>query len=363
MARRVVANVAPSGTLVAYMLSLPPEDDRWLDFVAGHSVATPFHHPAWAKLLAETYGYSARLFAITDARAKPIAGFPALAIGGRLRRRRLVSLPFTDHCVPLVAAEGSTDLISDLLTNVRKTLEPASIIEIRAAIADTGVVHQPRGVLHLLRLDPDPDVVFAAFKRSQVQQPIAKAQREGVEVHRAESADELVSDFYRLHLATRRRLGVPVQPRRYFRLFWKRIVDERLGFVLLARLGKRPIAGGVFLSWNGTVVYKYGASDSEFLRLRPNNLLLWEAIRWSCVNGVRTFDFGRTDFDQTGLRAFKSGWGASEEPLIYSFVGHGSSAAERPTSRAGAGLLSPLIRKSPLWVCRAIGEVLYRYAA
>ena len=81
----------------------------------------------------------------------------------------------------------------------------------------------------------------------------------------------------------------------------------------------------------------------------------------------RTLEFSRDgtrlvsgDADNQGLREFKSGWGACEEPLAYSVI------AERPpvpsTDRIGPAMAT-VIRRAPTWVCRAMGEVLYRYAA
>jgi hypothetical protein len=49
------------------------------------------------------------------------------------------------------------------------------------------------------------------------------------------------------------------------------------------------------MAWNGSLIYKYSASDPAYWRLRPNNLLLWRAIQWACENGYHTFDMGRTD--------------------------------------------------------------------
>jgi hypothetical protein len=67
---------------------------------------------------------------------------------------------------------------------------------------------------------------------------------------------------------------------------------------------------------------------------------------------------GRTDDDNTGLRAFKSSWGATERPLVYTHLGRPHAAA-----RGHARLLKPLIMRSPLVVCRALGEAFYRRAA
>ena len=157
-----------------------------------------------------------------------------------------------------------------------------------------------------------------------VRQHIAKGRRSGVTVRRAETLEELADTFYALHVRTRKRQGVPVQPRGYFVRLWQRILEPGLGFCLLAESGDRPIAGAVFLAWKNTVVYKYSASDHRYLGLRPNYVLLWEAICWSGANGYETLDFGRTDLDHSGLRHFKSSWGAREEPLVYSTLGEAS---------------------------------------
>ena len=59
-------------------------------------------------------------------------------------------------------------------------------------------------------------------------------------------------------------------------------------------------------------------------------------------------------------RAFKAGWGAREIPLVYTRIG--GQAARLGRGRASAAL-GHVIRRSPTAVCRALGEVLYRYAA
>ena len=117
----------------------------------------------------------------------------------------------------------------------------------------------------------------------------------------------------------------------------------------------------MFLAWNGTVVYKFGASDASAWSLRPNHLLIWHAIRSACEQGYRWLDFGRTDARNAGLRDFKLSWGAAEEPLVYRALGGKPEPAT--TSGGMARVLGPVIRHSPLLFCRAVGETLYRYAA
>ena len=77
--------------------------------------------------------------------------------------------------------------------------------------------------------------------------------------------------FFGLHLATRHRLGVPSQPKRFFDLGSGSVLEPRssLGFVLVAEQEGRPVASAVFLQAAGTVVYKYSASDAASLRRSP----------------------------------------------------------------------------------------------
>jgi CelD/BcsL family acetyltransferase involved in cellulose biosynthesis len=180
-------------------------------------------------------------------------------------------------------------------------------------------------------------------------------------VRHADSERDLTETFFQLQLETRRRLGVPIQPRRWYRLLWQRIIEPGLGFVLLAHQGPTPVAGGVFLSWNGTVIAKYSASAAAAWGIRPNNAVFWEAIRWGCLGGCRAFDFGRTDFAADGLRRFKRAWGAEEHPLFE--TAFGAPRAERELPASVATLAHGLIRHAPPLATRALGELFYRFAA
>ena len=107
----------------------------------------------------------------------------------------------------------------------------------------------------------------------------------------------LFAAFTALHASTRRRLGVPVQPRRFLGAIGRALSDHGLGFVAVAWHQDRPVAAGVFLEVNGVTQYKFGASDSKAWNLRANNLLVWEAIKHAIEHGGRVFDFGRSDLD------------------------------------------------------------------
>ena len=338
---------------------LEVDDPRWADLVASHPDANPFHHPAWVRLVSDCYRFRPFAAAVSTADGSLSAGIPVVEVRNPLRRRRWVSLPFTDHCPVLYDSEAARDVLLELLRG-RAGVERVASVELRTAVGSSTVQESAVGVLHELALGPDCDEVYQRFDKSRVQGSIRRAQREGVTVRAADCEDDVSGTYYDLHVRTRRRLGVPAQPRRLFRLLWERVIETGLGFVLLAHLDNSVIAGAVFLHWNGHLIYKFAASDEAHRKSQPNHAILWEAIRRGCEGGGGAMDFGRSGPNDHGLRAFKSGWGAVERPLIYTtIVGPPRVAAGSAAEDALGGLL----RRSPLWVCRGVGAALYRYAA
>lgn len=91
---------------------------------------------------------------------------------------------------------------------------------------------------------------------------------------------------------------------------------EALKFRIVLK-GGRAIAGMLTLRYKDVLTYKYGASDADFNNLGGMHLLYWESIREAKNSGMRSFDLGRTDLDQTGLIVFKDRWGA--DPLIVTY--------------------------------------------
>jgi CelD/BcsL family acetyltransferase involved in cellulose biosynthesis len=339
------------------MLILETHDPRWSHFVTSCDESLPFHHPSWTDLLFDCYGYRSFALAATNGGGEITAGLPVMEVKRPFGKKRWVSLPFTDQCPPLGATPESME---DLVTELDRARRAAGVtsLEVRGPVGGENAHPRTSAVSHHLRLRPDAADLFRTFKRSN-QRLIHQAERKGVVVERAETMRDLVDVFYGLHLQTRRRQGVPVQPRRFFRLMWERVLAPGYGFLLLAYANGAAIAGAVFLAWNGTLSYKFGASDPDFWRLRANNLTMWRAIQWGCTNGYEQFDFGRTDLENDGLRSFKNSWGAVESPLTYTWI------ADTPVKVRSNAIQAPIARViqiSPPWVCRIIGEALYKYA-
>jgi len=338
------------------MTLLPLDAPSWNEFVLGRRDATAFHEPFWSLLLAECYGLDGHALVVEGADGRIVAGVPLLQPKAPpFSPRRWVSLPFTDALPPLVDPEHATALLGAL--DEARSEHAVDRIEVRGHL-DGSEPYPATFVMHALPLDPDPDVNARGFHAS-VTRNIKAAKRHGIDVRRMEAESDLVDTYFRLHVETRRRLGVPSQPRRFFELLWRRGFESGHGFGLVAWHEGSPIAGAVFLTSRRSVMYKFGASDYASWRLRPNNLVLAEAIRIAALEGASEFDFGRSEISAEGLRSFKRGWGSTELPLPYCCVG----SVPGPSSGRSGALAGAVLRRSPRWVTRAVGTLLYRYAS
>jgi CelD/BcsL family acetyltransferase involved in cellulose biosynthesis len=336
----------------------PVADPAWAEFLSRCERAEIFHHPLWLELIRAQYHYDLSAHCIRGEDGAIEAGIPVARIESRLTGKRLVAIPFSDTCSPLIAreAEGGAGaaLGAALAAAAEREGLPLCVHAPLEGVDPAAVVR--RFVRHELPLAADVAEVEKGFSKSRVTRNIKKARKEGLEFELGRDRGAL-DGFYRLHLLTRRKLGVPTQPKRFIRRF-ERLFEAGLGFVGTVRDEGVAVAAGVFLAYDGVLTYKYGASDPAALAKRPNHLLHAEAIRWGCEQGLAVYDLGRSDLDNEGLRTFKSTWGATELDLAYTYLGQ-----PLPSDDHGAreGLTEKVIQRSPAFVGRVAGELLYRH--
>jgi lipid II:glycine glycyltransferase (peptidoglycan interpeptide bridge formation enzyme) len=201
--------------------------------------------------------------------------------------------------------------------------------------------------------------LFKGLQR-QRRRNIKRARDAGIETQVAASREALFDVFYPLHVRTRQRLGVPVQPRRFFEVLWRRLIEPGLGTVVTAHHEGTPVAAGVLLAWNRYVTIKYSGSDRAYSNIRPTDALFAACLRWSVEQGAAAFDMGRTELENPSLREFKQGWRGEERELSYS---HFADAPPEPGSGRAVRALGVVLRRSPPFVTRAVGELAYKYAA
>jgi CelD/BcsL family acetyltransferase involved in cellulose biosynthesis len=306
----------------------PLQDPRWKVFVEKRSDASVFHRVEWLRALKSCYGYEPRVLTSTPLGEALGNAIVFCQVRSSLTGRRIVSLPFSDHCEPLV---NSVEEFCDLLRNLTERVDRGQwkYVEIRslefAPDSSKDFAISNRYYLHRLDLQPAEETLFRNFHKSGVQRKIRRAERESLRYEQG-SSEVLLQHFYKLLIMTRRRHGVPPQP-----LKWFRSLISSMGQSLKIRValkGDIPVASILTISHKKKMLYKYGCSDSRFNNLGGTPLLFWRAIQEAKGKGLEEFDLGRSDTNNLGLATFKEHWGAKRIELKY---------CRYPTHAAGAG--------------------------
>jgi CelD/BcsL family acetyltransferase involved in cellulose biosynthesis len=292
----------------------PLHDPRWSEFIGRHPESSVFHSVPWLKALNGTYGYEPVVYT-TDQPEQPLTnGLLFCEVRSWLSGTRLVSLPFSDHCQPLADHRSMSEILGWMTTAGRREWKYVEFRPIRGDSSVSKLGSFESFSLQLLDLRPDIGTLFKSFHKSCVQRKIQRAEREGLTYEQG-SSEQHLAKFYDLLLLTRRRHGLPPQPRMWFRNVLACLGDRAL--VRIASRGSEPIASMITIQHKNTLVYKYGCSNSRFNNLGGNALLFWKAIQDAKANGITSFDFGRSETANSGLVSFKENWGAKSVPLDY----------------------------------------------
>jgi FemAB-related protein (PEP-CTERM system-associated) len=323
-----------------------------------------YHNQAWLDLITKLYGYSLIPLMSLNADGQITGLLPLCSMKSPLTGRRLVALPFTD-CCPLIATDeaAANELIDQAICLAQE--QKARYLELRTGVNEVLPKRQElvEGNLYvnwLLPLAAAPDAVWSGLKKP-VQRQVRKSQKLGVHVRMSQNRADM-AEYSRLHLLTRsKKHGMPAQPRRFFFGLWDSFFASGAMKLLLAEYQGTVIAGAILLISGATVRSAYNASDERYLHLAPNNLLLWEAISWSCSQGYQTLELGRTAQDNQGLLQFKRSWGAIKEPLPYYYYPDMAGLAATAESSWKYRLLTSGWKRLPLGVAEPLGGYLYKH--
>ena len=338
----------------------PLKDPRWKEFVEAHPAASVFHTPPWLEALRLTYGYEPVVFTTSPPQSRLTNGIAFCRISSWLTGRRMVSLPFADHCEPLLETDDASQELVEFLRALIKG-NNWKYIEIRPRSSSllAQVSCREKGssfCFHVIHLDAPVEALFSNLQKSSIQRSIRRAEREGVTCEKGRS-EALLSKFYGLMLKTRRRHNLPPQPISWFRNLIS-CLGERLTICLASKSGE-PIASILTLSHRATLVYKYGCSDERYHNLGPVPLLFWDAIREAKENGLHEFDLGRSDLTNPGLITFKTRLGAKASTLEY--VRFSAAQSAPAVEDRGMRMAKRLFSCMPNGLLTTAGKLLYRH--
>jgi CelD/BcsL family acetyltransferase involved in cellulose biosynthesis len=257
-----------------------------------------FHTPQWLRFVAESQRAEPVLATVEDGTTtvghftglltkryglrilgSPMAGWTTSYLGFNLRpevpRRQALEalLPF---------AFGDLGCAHLEIRDRGLTEADLAGLGLRWAAAPTAVID----------LTPAEDTLFAALA-SACRRNIRKAERSGVVIEDATDDPEFAEQFYDQlrDVFAKQNLG-PTSSIARVRSLIRHL--EPAGRLLLLRArepGGRCIATAVLPWYHRTMYFWGGASYRPDQHLRPNEALIWHALRWARARGVTEFDF------------------------------------------------------------------------
>ena len=282
-------------------------------------MSSVFHSVPWLQALRVTYGYVPVVFTTSPPTGELENGLVFCRVDSWLTGRRLISLPFSDHCEPLCDSADELNFIVRYLQTAREH-QKWKYLEVRPidknlSEADSANFHSATSyLLHIVDLRPDVPQIFSSLDKDCVQRRIRRAERAGL-IEKVGRSDDLLGDFYKLFVGTRSRQRLPPIPYVWFRNLI-RCQGEALE-IRLAYQNATPVSGILTLRFKEVAYYKYGCADSRYNKFGGMPWLLWRAIAAAKSNGATQFDLGRSEEQNAGLVAFKNHWVAQPKRLVY----------------------------------------------
>ena len=339
-------------------------DVRWDSFVENHPYGTVYQHSSWMKVIALTYQHTRPLcFVIEDENGNIRAAIPCFVVESRLTGTRIVSLPFSGYCDPLVDGAGDFAKLLDHIIDKLESIS-ASYYELRAfrkpdSIEDGRLKMHNYHKTHVLNLKEGFAEIKKALRKDIIYSQ-KRAVKSGVTIKRAETEEDL-KKFHLINAGTRKRQGFPVQPYRLFKNMWEILDPHGYLVVFLAQWNKKTIAGMVLFKFKNVVYDVFRASIAKYSAVRPNHLLLWTAIEMAFLQGYDYFDFGKTTSENHGLLDFKNRWGGSMYDVPYLYYPDIKGIMSLRQDDLKLRLLRFIGSHIPLPIARTMGRIAYRH--
>lgn len=335
----------------------PLLDPRWPDLVARHSNATIFHSTNWLCALRNSYNYVPVVYTTSPPDKEMTDGIVFCRVRSWFTGSRLVSLPFSDHCQPLVSSTQALNaIVAEAIGEVNRSSQ--KYLEIRPleyVFSDNDNLSSSDNFLfHSIDLTKNLEDIYAHFHTTSVKQMIKRADREHLAY--SEGRDEHHLDiFYKLLLLTRQKHQIPPQPRNWFANILNCLGDAAK--IRIALKNDVPVASILTISHKQTHYYKYGCSDSKFSKMGGTQMLLWRAIQDAKNSGATVFDMGRSDPHNRGLVEFKERWGSQQNEIHY----YRYPPVRNTSGGKGMKIAKSVFKCVPAKLQETIGSLIYRH--
>ncbi len=286
-------------------------DEKWDRFVSQHS-GLLFHRSVWSKVLKRSYGCPLR-YLVVEKGGHWLCGLPGMIVGNPVFRVFYSLVPYGGFVGDRESITQFLDLVNGWARKqgIHRVQIVDPHIKIKQDLPDFKCVEWFR---HVLQLEGKSVEEIWSDYRDSLKRNIKTALSSDLSLESIRSREH-VELFYRLYLDSMKRNKAQARyPLELFCEIFDLLIPEFADILFMNHQG-RPAAGIVVIYSQKTAHYFHGGSDSNYLHLRPNDLLFHNAIRAAKDKGKSYFDFMGSTEKMPGLIRFKEKWGAQRQVL------------------------------------------------
>lgn len=289
------------------------DEARWDDFVRRSPSGTFYHLSGWRDIIESQLGHPS-YYLVCEANGELQAILPLAHLHSMLFGSALISMPFLVYGGPVAASAEAAKRVIDYACELARELE-VDQLELRNLRDEDFHGHADdwiRGSTHVTfrkSIDPDPDVNLKAVPRKQ-----RAMIRKGMQAGLSWELDDDVSRLYPAMLECKRNLGTPFFGRRYLQAIKDRFGDQ-VEILTVLRKGE-TVCSVMSFRYADQILPYYGGGGDLARIYKGNDFMYWCVMEKAAREGVRTFDYGRSQVDGGAYR-FKKHWGFEPEPLAY----------------------------------------------
>lgn len=293
--------------------------DQWQAFVDGHPKGNIFHTPEMFQVFFHAKGHDPELWAAVND-DQILALFIPVRISlqsGYLRRLTTRAVSFGsvlaaygeagDQALRLILREYiNTSGRQSLFTELRNISPLENWLPV---LLEQGFAYEEH-LNYIIHLDPLVDNIFENIgkrTRRNIKRGINKAL---VKIEEVDKKSDLMT-CYRLLDMTYRAAHVPLAEYSLFESAFDILGPKGMIRFALAKVGENSAAASVELLYKDVLFGWYGGMDRAYAPYVPNELLMWNILKWGAENGFKKYDFGGAGKpnEKYGVRDFKAKFG------------------------------------------------------
>lgn len=296
-----------------------PETD-WRHFLAENPGSNIFHTPEMFEVFSMAKGHTPSLWAAVDVAGRPLALFLPVQInvfGGLLRQFATRAVAYGS--VLYETSDSGREALAFLLTSYGRDVSGKPLFtelrnltdlgDAQRSLLGGGFVYEEH-LNYIIDINLSEETIFDNIKK-RTRKRIRNALNRGeVVVKEVKTRDGLLA-CYDLLRKTYRSVRVPLADYSLFEAAFNVLYPRQMIRFVLAYVDQVPVATSIELMYKDAIYGWYNGMDRNYSRYIPNDLLMWDILKWGSDRGYRVYDFGgagKPDVEY-GVREFKSKFG------------------------------------------------------